>query len=70
MKDHKLTIRVDDHLYRYLLKVQSYIWNDTNKLPSLAHVVRHLVGHGIHRRASGCNCKAPNGNKKDNSNSL
>lgn len=70
MKTRKLTIRTDEHLYKYLLKVQNYIYCDTNKLPSLAHVVRHLIGHGIHRRASGCNCKAPNGNHKSNKSSL
>lgn len=59
MKNHKLTVRVDEHLHRYLLKVQGYILDDTRIKPSLAHVVRHLVGHGIHRRASGCTCKAP-----------
>lgn len=45
-------------------EMQGYIWDETHKKPSMAHVIRHLIGHGIHRRQSGCNCKAPNGKSK------
>lgn len=61
-KTTRITVRLEPRLLEVIRRINidsdDLAYQTGEPRVSLAHTIRSLIGHGIHRKQSGCNCNA------------